>query len=107
MSENWSSQKNFGVFGKVRPGFFQVERYPIVDEIRFSPPAFIASRELRKTFFSVDVGGVFEYYPSKRAVLRFDVGDTIIHYRALEPKVFNPGFTRHTLQFSSGFGFRF
>ncbi len=99
--------KRFGVFGKVRPGIFYVERMPVVEDLSFSSPGLITASEQKKTFFSVDVGGVVEYYPSKNTVLRFDIGDTIIRYRALEPKEFNPAFTRHTFQFSTGFGFRF
>ena len=99
--------KRFGIFGKVRPGIFYVERMPVVEDLSFSSPGLITVSEQKKTFFSVDVGGVVEYYPSRNTVLRFDIGDTIIRYRALEPKEFNPAFTRHTFQFSTGFGFRF
>jgi hypothetical protein len=58
-------------------------------------------------FLTVDVGGIFEYCPTKRTIFRVDVGDTIIRYRSLEPEVINPSFTRHNLQMSLGFGFRF
>ena len=34
----------------------------------------------RKTHFSMDVGGVLEFYPSRRMLVRFDAGDTIIRY---------------------------
>lgn len=99
-------KKKYGVFAKVRPGLFYVGRFPVIQVLSFSPAA-IGSGDQKSTFFSVDVGGVFEYYPSKRTVLRFDVGDTIIRYNAKDPTQFNPGFTRHTLQISAGFGFRF
>jgi len=74
-----------------------------------SPPLDILlfQQEIPSTFFNIDVGGVFEYYPSRRTVFRMDVGDTIIRYAAQEPKVINPTFTRHNLQASVGFGFRF
>lgn len=102
--------KKFGLFGKVRPGIFYVDRYPVIKFLSSSPPVVgITSAETKAVFFSTDVGGVVEFYPSKRTVLRFDIGDTIIVYKAkgIEPKQFNPGFTRHTFQFSTGFGFRF
>ena len=99
--------KNFGLFGKVRPGLLYVERFPATKFLSFSP-AGIGSRDEKALFFATDVGGVVEFYPSKRTVLRFDIGDTIIVYKAgIQPKQFNPGFTRHTFQFSTGFGFRF
>ena len=100
--------KRIGVFGKVRPGLFFVERLPVIDILSATPPNIgIFASEKKATFFSVDVGGVFEYYPSKRTVLRFDLGDTLIRYNPQDPKQLNPSFTRHTLQFSTGFGFRF
>jgi hypothetical protein len=58
----------------------------------------------------VDLGGVVEYYPSPRRVLRFDVGDTIIHFRDTI-RIANPerieGGTVHSLQLNIGFGIRF
>ena len=64
----------------------------------------------------MDVGGVVEFYPSRRVVTRFDVGDTIIRYGIYRepvgvvctsvcppPDVFErPAETRHNLQFSAG-----
>ena len=100
--------KKVGVFGKIRPGLFYVERLPIIDTLSVTLPNIgIFADEKKAIFFSTDVGGVVEVYPSKRTVLRFDIGDMIIRYNAQEPKAFNPAFTRHTLQFSTGFGFRF
>lgn len=101
--------KKYGVFGKVRPGLFYVDRYPVIQFLSFTPPVIgVASGDVKALFFSADVGGVVEFYPSKRTVLRFDIGDTIIVYKAgLQPRQFNPGFTRHTFQFSTGFGYRF
>lgn len=94
------------MFAKARPGLFYVERLPVIDQLSFSPAA-IATSEKKAVFFSMDIGGVVEFYPSKRTVLRLDVGDTILHYNAQEPKEFNPSFVRHTFQLSTGFGFRF
>jgi hypothetical protein len=63
----------------------------------------------------MDVGGVFELYPSRRLMTRFDFGDTIIHYsRRHEQTIFlsqnvreiAPE-TRDNFQFSAGLGFRF
>ncbi|MCZ2391091.1 MAG: porin family protein [Acidobacteria bacterium] len=105
--------KRFGVFGKARPGLIHFNAFPFV---AFSFPVYqngqqvslvVASSEKPATFFNVDVGGVFEYYTSKRTMIRFDVGDTIIRYNAQDPKQYNPNFTRHNLQMNLGFGFRF
>lgn len=107
-------KKKFGVFGKVRPGFIHFNAFPYITDIfKIYLPSgelkdmLIISTEKPATFFNVDVGGVFEYYPTKRTIVRFDMGDTIIRYNRQEPKEFNPTFTRHNLQMSLGFGFRF
>jgi len=52
---------------------------------------------IANTDFSLDVGGVIEFYPSKLVTVRFDVGDTII----------NRSFVTHNLQLCAGIGFRF
>ncbi len=85
----------FGVFGKARPGFIHFSR--VLGFGCFDGPC----PQPNKTVFAFDVGGVVEYYPSRRTVLRFDVGDTIIG----NDRPFFP--TRHNLQISVGAAFRF
>jgi hypothetical protein len=100
----------YGFFGKIRPGAIRFTAYPKVAGRFVSPMSddvLVFSTEVPATFFNVDVGGVFEYYPNRRTVFRVDVGDTIIRYNAQQPKEINPSFTRHNLQTSVGFGFRF
>ena len=71
----------------------------------------------------MDVGGVVEYYPTKRIITRLDFGSTIIHYgpRTINFPAFDPitgelhfAAINHTraesaarLQFMAGVGFRF
>lgn len=100
--------KKFGVFGKLRPGFIRLDRFIAVEQI--GPPTnFYVLGDLRRglTFFNVDVGGVFEYYPTRRTILRVDVGDTIIRYGAQTPENLNPNITHNNLQISTGFAVRF
>jgi hypothetical protein len=99
--------KKFGVFGKVRPGIIWLDRYRAVIAVGTPENFFVTERRRNVGFFNIDIGGVLEYYPSRRTVFRVDVGDTIIHYRKLPPKEINPSITRHNLQISTGFGFRF
>jgi len=105
--------EKFGVFGKARPGlvsFSNTVSFDGVDSTGF--PIF---REGRKNYFSFDLGGVLEFYPSPRIVTRLDGGDTMIHYRsAVIPVIFlplqplrAPAETMHNFQFSAGVGFRF
>jgi hypothetical protein len=92
-----------GVFGKLRPGFMRMSDGPF---------------RQRQTAFSMDIGGVVEFYPVKRWTVRFDVGDTIVRQDSFPyflPALTNtvpflfvpPRDTTHHLQISAGFGFRF
>lgn len=73
--------EKFGVFGKVRPGFLSVDRViSFVPGSQGFPPNNIKIE--RETFFTTDFGGVLELYPSRRMVVRFDAGDTIIRHPA-------------------------
>jgi hypothetical protein len=127
----------FGLFGKVRPGFIDAKQdfFFILPSPCVSLPGTICVQPLfpisgtdSDTGFSLDVGGVAELYPSKRIVVRLDVGDTI-HNREEPPflsvqpvfvgqppptfgaSIFlvTPGrsLTTHNLQLSVGVGFRF
>ena len=107
--------ERFGIFGKARPGIVSFSEVVKVDDLdpTFGFPIF---RTDRKNYFSMDVGGVLEFYPSPRIVTRFDGGDTMIRYGAAElplsifPAVSNfqmPPQTMHNFQFSAGVGWRF
>lgn len=92
-----------GVFFKVRPGY-----------MRFLGAREPGSSVNGTTKFALDVGGVVEFYPSKRTVVRFDAGNTSIFYNGETDRIFSlPGApqqrlgTHHGLQSSIGVGFRF
>ncbi|MDQ3817746.1 MAG: hypothetical protein M3362_08655 [Acidobacteriota bacterium] len=106
--------ERFGLFGKFRPGFVSFGRAFLENDARViiadpSNPSFFG----RLTQFATDVGGVLEFYPSRRTVLRFDLGDTMVRYGRqtffdiFGRSIVDPPFTRHNLQFSAGFSFRF
>ena len=115
--------ENWGIFAKVRPGVvsFSQGTFNIVDNP--ANPEFPIQFELKRlTTFATDVGGVLEFYPSKRIVTRFDAGDTIMHFRkrSTNTVIFDPitnGFslvpitipsrTTHHFQFMASVGFRF
>lgn len=110
-----------GIFAKARPGFLsesngglQPKQEGICITI-FPPPAGCFDAE-RRTFFAFDLGGVVEVYPSKRTVIRFDAGDTIVRVgERTVPVAFSthlgalpvPAETTHNFQASVGFAFRF
>jgi hypothetical protein len=96
-----------GVFGKVRPGFIRFNDSVDCSEATVSTPC----RERPETQFALDLGGVVELYPSRRWVVRFDVGDTIVDTGSdvfESGELFTPPAPRtHNLQMSLGFGIRF
>jgi hypothetical protein len=103
--------KQFGFFGKVRPGITRFETFHRIDTYNQITNGYVLSISQRQEgFFTLDVGGVVEYNTSKRTFLRTDFGDTIIRYGKTRDKsirALNPAFTRHNFQTSIGFGFRF
>lgn len=113
--------ENWGIFAKARPGVVSFSRGEF-NPIFVAPPGFIQVETNRITSFATDLGGVLEFYPSPRIVTRFDLGDTIIHFksRTVNGVIFNPitnefqvfPFTRparttHNFQFIASVGFRF
>jgi hypothetical protein len=97
-------QRHFGIFARFRPG---LQLYTDTTQNETQP---------NLTHFAnvaFDLGGSIEVYTSQHTLLRFDAGDTIIHYRARDiiapdgTALHFPGFTNPTIQLTSGFGFRF
>jgi len=114
--------EKFGVFGKARPGFVRFKRGNYVFGTGGCPPGFLACLQpVARTNFAFDLGGVVEFYPSKRTILRFDAGDTIGRIPAQNVTLFFPPpptavpfvvfpesiRITHNFQASVGFGFRF
>ena len=114
---------HWGIFGKARPGVVSFSRgkFNVVSDpgIPGFPFQFFPDRV---TSFATDVGGVLEFYPSKRVVTRFDAGDTIIHFGSRRTEFFAfdsttstfslvpftlPSRTTHNFQFMASVGFRF
>jgi hypothetical protein len=110
--------KKFGVFAKARPGFLTVG-----DVFSFRTgsaastsgyPGFV-TRIGTETHFTTDLGGVLEFYPSPKTIVRFDAGDTIVrfgpHYEP-DPNTYAkmlrvPSRLKHNLQITASVGFRF
>ena len=114
-----------GVFAKARPGFVRYSRgdyrAPLGPCVAIFPQPIGCYQALGRTSFAADLGGVFEYYPTKRTIIRFDAGDTIVRLPARNVAAFQtnatsslslvvvpaPAETRNHFQASAGFGFRF
>jgi hypothetical protein len=110
--------EKWGIFGKARPGFASFSQGDV--QFTIDPPG-VNVAATRATNFAFDVGAVVEFYPTKRIVTRFDLGDTMIHFGRQNITtpfidasgnigVFQftlPATTQHNFQFSAGIGFRF
>ena len=117
--------EKWGIFAKARPGAISFSEGTFDVRQTISPagtPIPVLFELKRLTAFAIDVGGVLEFYPSKRIVTRFDVGDTIIRFnrRNLDIVTFDPvtnaftprrisipDRTSHNFQFMTSIGFRF
>jgi len=116
--------QSVGLFAKARPGFVHYSRgdYQFTGPcVSISPPPIGCYQPVGQTNFATDLGGVFEFYPTKRTIIRFDAGDTLVRLPARNTAVFqtNPtsvfslvvlpaaAETKSHFQASVGFGFRF
>ena len=114
--------EKWGVFAKARPGVISFSRGAFDAFPPLAPFSPVEIEFKRLTAFAMDVGGVVEFYPTKRIVTRFDVGDTIVHFgrRNFNTVTLNletntitpitvplPPRTSHNFQFMTSVGFRF
>jgi hypothetical protein len=92
----------FGMFGKFRPGLSSYSQVIT----GFSQSSFFQFG--RRTDPALDVGVITEFHVSRRFLLRYDFGDTIIHYNSGSVgAVPVQGATRNNFQFSTSLAFRF
>lgn len=113
----------WGIFAKARPGVIRFSEGDF-DIVPTGGGGILPVRIERNSLnaFATDVGAVLEFYPSKRIVTRFDVGDTIIYFPSrtrnfVQFDPMPPGFTlvpftiagrtTHNFQFMTSIGFRF
>lgn len=121
--------EKFGIFAKARPGFVHSSKgnYELIPGAlcgAISPPSITCFSAVSRTNFAFDLGGVFELYPSKRTIIRFDTGDTLIRHGSRSVVAVQPAppgtlvparlvvipvasDTSHNFQMAVGFGFRF
>jgi len=102
-----------GLFAKVRPGFMHFTEDPF-GVTKPGGSGIVGRVPVSSTEPSVDLGGVFEYATARGVILRFDLGDTIIHYdrRLVQlsptlPSIEAGGFTTNNWQGSFGLSWRF
>jgi hypothetical protein len=67
--------RRFGVYGKAKPGISSWSPGLLTG---YGPPPHYSPIYQRRTDFTLDVGGVFEAYPTQRTILRFDISSILI-----------------------------
>ena len=101
--------KYVGVFAKARPGAMSIGE--ITSGFNCNSQPFGQVCRPQHTHFALDAGGVVELYPSSRAIIRVDVGDTIVRINSATRGFFNGAQSSsdvtHNLQVSVGFSYRF
>jgi len=95
----------FGIFGKFRPGLTSYSG--VIRQFQSGTLGFG-----RRTDPAFDLGGIVEFYVSRRILLRYDFGDTIIHYNSSSVTISGqripvPSELKNNFQFSTAIAFRF
>jgi hypothetical protein len=103
--------KRVGVFAKARPGVMWFGEFPTRGGCSTNVFGTTCGVSHEKDF-ALDLGGVFEFYPVERLILRADVGDMIIRYPrhvfATQPvPIIVDAATKNNIQISFGIGWRF
>jgi hypothetical protein len=102
-----SRTERFGIYAKARPGLMYFGSIPSHATCTFT------CVEKTQTNFAFDLGGVVEYYPPPRIIVRVDLGDTLVKFKTVGPapaftsSILTPAQTIHNFQFSIGLGWRF
>ncbi|MBI1764585.1 MAG: hypothetical protein HYR56_24445 [Acidobacteria bacterium] len=118
----------FGVFGKIRPGIVRNKfgEYTKAPCFGINPPPNSTLPRCRYEIltrhdFALDMGGVLEFYPTRRWVIRFDASDLVSRRRLPDFTVDTTSLpisvtiapapdvvvVRHHLQINAGVGIRF
>lgn len=103
--------KWFGAFAKARPGVMWFGEFPSPGGCTGTSFGTSCGVTHEKDF-AMDIGAVLEFYPTKRVIVRADVGDTIISYQdrlrgtLTTPVVLNAE-VKNNFQISLGVGWRF
>jgi hypothetical protein len=101
------AKRRFAMYGKLRPGIASFGS--VVKLVDLVSGQFIFGR---LTEPSLDVGGIIETSLTRRFALRYEAGDTLIHYRTRPvftgaPAPLSRGQVTSNFQFGVGFMFRF
>jgi len=99
-----------GLFAKARPGVMFIGE--TTSGFRCTEGNGFTRCRPNHNNFALDAGAVAEVYPSRRSIIRLDVGDTMVNVRRATRNVFNQTSDSssefiHQLQIGIGFSYRF
>jgi Outer membrane protein beta-barrel domain len=103
-------RNHFGFFGKVRPGFNSYSK--ALTSITMTNGGAVDGYD-RSTSFALDLGGIIEFYPAEHGTFRLEVGDTHLFFgnrNVNDNGMIVPsqgGDLRHSIEFITGYGWRF
>ncbi len=86
-----------GLFARIRPGFIKFGN-ELVGGTNCDPLNPTSTCYAAQNHFALDIGGGFEFFPTHKTVVRFDIGNLLIRYS---------GQSSNNLIMNVGFGFRF
>lgn len=99
-----------GGFVKARPGVMWFGEFPTRGSCTTTSFGSVCGVDHEKDF-ALDLGGVVEFYPAERAIIRLDAGNTLIRYQDRTLGIFNPntlaGGFKSNFQVTLGFAWRF
>lgn len=100
-----------GAFAKARPGLMWFGELTSRGSCTPTPLGSLCDVD-QETNFALDLGGVVEFYPAERAIIRVDVGNTLVRYPHRpagtfgSPSAVDGGF-KSNFQVGLGFAWRF
>ncbi len=98
-----------GAFVKARPGVMFIGE--VTSGFDCNSTSFGQTCRPEHNHFALDAGGVLEFYPTRRAIIRLDAGDTVVRVNSATRGFFGGGGSTsdvtHNFQFSVGVGYRF
>lgn len=102
--------KYAGLFAKARPGVMFIGE--TISGFSCTEGNGFTSCRPNHNNFALDAGAVAEFYPSRRSIIRLDVGDTMVNVRRATRSIFNQTSSSssefiHQLQLGIGFSYRF
>jgi hypothetical protein len=70
--------RRFGIYGKAEPGIASYTPGLVLYKVNLATGQVAQVIDERRTDFALDMGGVLEFYPTARTIVRVDAGETLL-----------------------------